>query len=156
MKRAPVHARKLSGLAALLLGFGLGLVLAFSSPATASPAVAGQVDCTDPGEAGVPECATTTTDPGTTTTLGRNQTAAPARPATTSGALAFTGGDIAGLAAIGAGAAAGGVALLAASRRRRAGGSDAGDAGDPGGPTPAPPDPARACVDGVGSSRPGY
>ncbi len=120
MKRAPAHARKVSGRAALLLGFGLGLVLAFSSPAAAAPTQPGQVDCADPGEAGVPECATTTTgDPGTSSTLGRVQPATPARPTGSGGGLAFTGGDIAGLAAIGAGVTAGGVALAAVSRRQR-------------------------------------
>ncbi|MGH9119222.1 MAG: hypothetical protein ACRD0A_15480 [Acidimicrobiales bacterium] len=122
MKRAPVHARRELGLAALLLGFGLGLVLAFSSPAGAAPVQSGQVDCADPREAGIPECATTTTgDPGTSTTLGRVQPAIPARPTGAGGGLAFTGGDIAGVAAIGAGVAAGGVALAAVSRRQRSG-----------------------------------
>lgn len=128
VKRAPVHARKVSGLAALLLGFGLGLVLAFSSPATAAPTQTGQVDCADPGEAGMPECATTTTgDPGTSSTLGRVQPATPARPTGSGGGLAFTGGDIAGLAAIGAGVAAGGVALIGLSRRQRLGRHDVAD-----------------------------
>jgi hypothetical protein len=120
VKRAPAHAQTASGLAATLLGFGLGLVLAFSSPAGAT-----EDNCSDPGHAGVPECATTTTvdpttttvDPGTSTTLGRTQPAAPSRP-TSSGGLAFTGSDVTGLAVIGAGVAGAGVALTAISRRR--------------------------------------
>jgi hypothetical protein len=119
MKRAPAHARKASGLAVILLGFGLGLVLAFSTPAAA------QVDCSNPGHAGVPECATTTTgDPGTTTTTRVPAPAAPdPAPPTrtpTSGGLAFTGGDVAGLAVIGTGVVAAGIALVLVGRRQRA------------------------------------
>jgi hypothetical protein len=129
MKRAPAHARTARGLAAAGLGFGLGLVLAFSAPAFSAPAgaspalasPAAQVDCGDPGHGGIPECATTTTvDPGTTTTLGRTQPATPARPSDPAdpGGLAFTGGDVAGIAVIGATVTAAGVALAVIGRRR--------------------------------------
>jgi hypothetical protein len=131
VKRARAHVRRERGLAALLLGFGMGLVLAFSSPASAAPSQAAQVDCTDPGEAGVPECATTTTgDPGSSTTVGRTQPSTPARPTSSGGGLAFTGGDIAGLAAIGLGVTAGGVGVVAVSRRQRSGRRDGTDAAD--------------------------
>jgi hypothetical protein len=85
-KRAPAHARKVSGLAAVLLGFGLGLVLALSSPAAATPADGG-----DPGHAVRP-------DP--------------------LGWLAFTGGDVTGLAMIGAPSPARGSSSLPPRRRR--------------------------------------
>jgi hypothetical protein len=121
MKRAPVHARTARSLIAAVLGIGLGLVLAFSAPAGASPGTAVQVDCGDPGHGGIPECATTTTvDPGTTTTLGRTQPAAPALPTDPGdpGGLAFTGGDVAGIAVIGAAVTTAGIALTVAGRRR--------------------------------------
>jgi hypothetical protein len=122
MKRAQAHARAARGLAAAALGSGLGLVLAFSAPASASPRVAeptAQVECADPGHSGIPECATTTTvDPGTTTTLGRSQPAPPAARPADPGGLAFTGGDLAGFAVIGAAVTAAGVALTVAGRRR--------------------------------------
>jgi hypothetical protein len=76
--------------------------------------VAGAQTGCQAGHAGIPEdCVTTTTDPGTTTTVQRPRD--PGSPPS----LAFTGGDMLGLAVVGGAATAVGVALVASGRRRR-------------------------------------
>ncbi|MGH9247186.1 MAG: hypothetical protein ACRD29_23295 [Acidimicrobiales bacterium] len=99
-----------------VLCFGFGLALALPSVAQA------QTDC-DAGHAGVPEaCVTTTTgDPGTPREARDPQTrnTRSRTPGTQVLGIAFTGADVAGLAAIGLGATTVGTALTVVSRRRR-------------------------------------
>lgn len=89
-----------------------GLVLGVLAPATAAAAAGLPGDYPNPG----PPPSVVPNDPGVppTRVLGETVT----RQA--DGSLAFTGGDIAGLAAIGLGATATGGLLVARSRRRRA------------------------------------
>jgi hypothetical protein len=114
------RARKAAVAAALGVGLGLSMV-------SLGPTPAGAQDCEDPGHSGVAvDCVTTTTgDPGTTTTYVGDPrdpggpTAAPQRVDPGQTPLALTGGDIAGLAALGAGVILGGGALVRKARLAR-------------------------------------
>jgi hypothetical protein len=116
------------GAVAAALGVGLGLSLV-----SLGPAPAGAQQCENPGHTGVPDdCVTTTTgDPGTTTTVdpGTTTTGDPRTPGQPSATpqpvqsgqtpLALTGGDIAGLAALGGAVIVAGGALVRHNRRGR-------------------------------------
>jgi hypothetical protein len=100
-----------------LLALGLGAVLTVAGPVAAAAA---QTGCDEPAEAGIAtDCVTTTT---------RNLPAPAPEQASTptvqNQGLAFTGGDLAGLAAIGAAAAGAGLTLTVVGRRRRANSPD--------------------------------
>jgi hypothetical protein len=100
-----------------LVGLGLGLAALSTLGVVAVPAVA-YADASTGNTTCYPGCSSATSSPPTTQTVVVTPTE-PAKQAAASGGLAFTGADIEGMAAIGAGALVVGGALVRRSRRQR-------------------------------------